>query len=107
MARVVIVLACFASQHAEGQCLVPAVRAGCHNARNAMGGLDIAALPPRFEDPVIRDRWIRVHDLVAKGEMPPKGVPFSATQCMAMLDPLRRAIHPGPMSPETYARPAE
>lgn len=78
---------------AAGQTLVPTVCAGCHNAQNAMGGLDLAALPPRFEDRSVRDRWIRVYDRVAKGEMPPKGVPFSAAQRAAMLDPLRRAIH--------------
>ncbi|MBM3726584.1 MAG: DUF1588 domain-containing protein [Acidobacteria bacterium] len=93
MTRAVVVLACFVSQHADGQSLVPAVCGGCHNARNAMGGLDLAMLPGRFDDRAIRDRWIRVHDRVAKGEMPPKGVPFSEAQRTAMLEPLRRAIH--------------
>lgn len=88
-----ILLALFASQQAGGQSLVPAVCAGCHNAQNAMGGLDLAALPPRFEDRAIRERWIRVHDRVSKGEMPPKAVAFSAKQRSAMLAPLRRAIH--------------
>lgn len=78
---------------AAGQALLPTVCAGCHNARNAMGGLDLAALPPRFDDRSLRERWIRVHDRVAKGEMPPKGVPFSAAQRAAMLEPMRRAIH--------------
>jgi hypothetical protein len=78
---------------AAGQALLPTVCAGCHNARNAMGGLDLAALPPRFDDRSVRERWIRVHDRVAKGEMPPKGVPFSTAQRAAMLEPLRRAIH--------------
>lgn len=76
-----------------GQAFRPTVCAGCHNAQNAMGGLDLAALPQRFEDRSVRDRWIRVYDRVAKREMPPKGVPFSAAQRAEMLDPLRRAIH--------------
>ncbi len=78
---------------ANGQALAPAVCSGCHNAQNAIGGLDLAALPRRFDDRSVRERWIRVHDRVANGEMPPKGVPFSAAQRTAMLDPLRRAIH--------------
>ena len=78
---------------AAGQAFLPAVCVGCHNAHSAMGGSDLAALPPRFDDRSVRDRWIRVYDRVAKGEMPPKGVPFSAAQRAAMLDPLRRAIH--------------
>ncbi len=81
-----------ASLQANGQNLAPEVCSGCHNARNAMGGLDLAALPQRFDDRGIRDRWIRVHDRVAKGEMPPKGVPFAAGQRKAMLSRLKQAI---------------
>ena len=87
------ILLILAALPAAGQALVPAVCAGCHNSLNAMGGLDLAALPRRFEDRSVRERWIRVYDRVAKGEMPPKGVPFGAAQRAAMLDPLRRAIY--------------
>ena len=87
------ILLILAALPAAGQALVPAVCAGCHNSLNAMGGLDLAALPRRFEDRSVRERWIRVYDRVAKGEMPPKGVAFSAAQRAAMLDPLRRAIY--------------
>ena len=93
IARTTILLAFFASPRANGQDLAPAVCSGCHNARNAMGGLDLAALPPRFDDRSLRDRWIRVHDRVAKGEMPPKGVPFPAAQRSSMLSRLKHAIH--------------
>ena len=78
---------------APGQPLVPALCHGCHNAQNAQGGLDLAALPVRFADRAIRDRWIRLHDRVAKGEMPPPGVPFSPAQRAALLAPLRRQLH--------------
>ena len=87
------ILLILAALPAAGQALVPAVCAGCHNSLNAMGGLDLAALPRRFEDRSVRERWIRVYDRVVKGEMPPKGVAFSAAQRAAMLDPLRRAIY--------------
>ncbi len=87
------ILLILAALPAAGQALVPAVCAGCHNSLNAMGGLDLAALPRRFEDRSVRERWISVYDRVAKGEMPPKGVAFSAAQRAAMLDPLRRAIY--------------
>ncbi len=77
----------------HAQPLVPAVCTGCHNAQNAQGGLDLAALPQRFDDPSLRDRWIRVHDRVAIGEMPPKDVPFPDAQRTALLTRLRRSIH--------------
>ena len=77
---------------ARSESLIPSVCSGCHNAQNAMGNLDLAALPPRFEDRTLRDRWIRVHDRVAKGEMPPKGVPFPAAQRAEMLSRLGREI---------------
>ena len=77
----------------HAQSLVPAVCTGCHNAQNAMGGLDLAALPPRFDDQSLRDRWIRVHDRVANREMPPKGVPFPDAQRAALLSRLRQSIH--------------
>ncbi|MBZ2180566.1 MAG: DUF1592 domain-containing protein [Acidobacteria bacterium] len=78
---------------APAQPLVPALCHGCHNAQNAQGGLDLAALPAHFADRAIRDRWIRLHDRVAKSEMPPPGVPFSTAQRAAMLAPLARLLH--------------
>jgi hypothetical protein len=77
----------------QGQELVPAVCMGCHRARNPMGGLDLGSLPASFAERGIRERWIRIYDRVAKGEMPPPGVPFPAGQRTAVLRRWKQAIH--------------
>ena len=45
----------------------------CHDKDAHSGGLDLTALTFDLQDRSIRDQWIRVHDRVEKGEMPPKG----------------------------------
>ncbi len=52
----------------------------CHDKDAHSGGLELMALPFDLQDRSIRDQWIRVHDRVEKGEMPPKGSGISATQ---------------------------
>jgi hypothetical protein len=44
----------------------------CHDRGTAKGGLDLSKLPQDLQDRSLRDRWIRIHDRVEKGEMPPK-----------------------------------
>jgi len=66
---------------------------GCHNAKNAMGGLDLTTLPFNLADRSNRERWIRIHDRIEKREMPPKGVALSSADRAAMLNPLAAAIH--------------
>ena len=43
----------------------------CHDDLMREGGLDLTALSWQPEDPANRERWIRIHDRVRKGEMPP------------------------------------
>lgn len=45
--------------------------AGCHSGPSAKAGLDFAALSFDLANKSVRDRWIRIHDRVEKGEMPP------------------------------------
>lgn len=44
----------------------------CHNASDKAGGLDVEALIWGLESAESRDRWIRIHDRVVRGEMPPE-----------------------------------
>lgn len=44
----------------------------CHDSSVKKGGLDLEALPPRFESPELFLLWERAHDRIAAGEMPPK-----------------------------------
>jgi hypothetical protein len=44
----------------------------CHDADEKKGGLDLTALPTDFSKPENFTRWVKVHDLIASGDMPPK-----------------------------------
>jgi Protein of unknown function (DUF1587)/Planctomycete cytochrome C len=44
----------------------------CHDAAEQKGGLDFGALSPDLADPVAFARWVKVHDRIESGEMPPK-----------------------------------
>lgn len=43
----------------------------CHNSDSAEGGLDVTALPTDLSQQAALATWIRIHDRVAGGEMPP------------------------------------
>ena len=47
----------------------------CHDAATSKGGLSLEGLAPRFDDRSTLERWVRVHDRVAHGEMPPADKP--------------------------------
>ena len=46
--------------------------ADCHDDTTTKGGLDLFALDWNLNDPHIVSRWVKVHDQIASGEMPPK-----------------------------------
>ena len=50
----------------------------CHNKTNASGGLNLASAAFRPADPRNFDFWVKAHDRVAAGEMPPKNFPQPA-----------------------------
>lgn len=43
----------------------------CHDELDPKGGLDFYSLEWNLEDPHLTERWVKVHDVVAAGEMPP------------------------------------
>ena len=47
----------------------------CHDAEMKKGGLDLTALEPYFAAGKAFSTWVKVHDAIAKGEMPPKKKP--------------------------------
>jgi mono/diheme cytochrome c family protein len=49
--------------------------AECHNAKNAKGDLDLAALDPDMKATTSGARWAMVVEKLANGEMPPKSKP--------------------------------
>jgi mono/diheme cytochrome c family protein len=44
----------------------------CHDSTTKKGGLDLETLPAQFDTRELFDKWARVHDRIAAGEMPPK-----------------------------------
>jgi hypothetical protein len=66
---------------------------GCHSGRAAKAGLDFPSLGFDLGNRVTRDRWVRVHDRIEKGEMPPKGVELSAADRIAMLRQLEPLLY--------------
>src|SRR5687767_5850493 len=44
----------------------------CHDADSHKGNLDLTALKPDFTDAETFARWVKVHDRIQSGEMPPK-----------------------------------
>ena len=49
--------------------------AGCHNGTAKSGGLDLTAYAFEPSTPANFAEWVKVHDRLRAGEMPPKGIP--------------------------------
>src|SRR4051812_12670523 len=47
----------------------------CHDSETHKGGLDLTTLQKDFANPDTFARWVKVHDQMASGEMPPKKKP--------------------------------
>lgn len=47
----------------------------CHDSRTKKGNLDLTALKPDYADAQSFATWVKVHDRVRDGEMPPKAMP--------------------------------
>lgn len=46
--------------------------ADCHDDLDPKGGLDLFSLEWNLDDAHLTERWVKVHDVLAAGEMPPK-----------------------------------
>ena len=65
----------------------------CHDAQTKKGNLDLTALPADFADAENFARWVKVHDRLEFGEMPPKKKSRpSAKETAATLKTLREAL---------------
>jgi len=63
---------------------------GCHNAENKKGRLDLTGLAFDANDPANLAVWVKVHDRVTAGEMPPRG--------RARPDPARQEAFAGDLA---------
>jgi len=64
----------------------------CHNASDMAGGLDIDALDWAIELRENRERWIRVHDRVVRGEMPPESA-LKDAEIAPIAETLKKTLH--------------
>ena len=62
----------------------------CHDADSKSGGLDLTALPFQPADPENVAQWVKVHDRIGAGEMPPKNKPRPAAGDVAAA---AKALH--------------
>ncbi len=64
--------------------------ADCHSGESVSGGFDLAKLGDDFGDYRTFERWTRIHDRIARGEMPPPAdaIPPPETDRRAFLDTL-------------------
>jgi len=66
----------------------------CHDSDTKKGGLDLTALPFDLATSKTFDRWVKVHDRVRDGEMPPKKVKLrpDAAAVNAFLETIARPM---------------
>ena len=65
----------------------------CHNKEALEGELDLTSLSFDLTDRAVRERWVRIHDRIEKGEMPPKAEDLPKDSRAALLKSLKGAIH--------------
>lgn len=96
MNRALIILCVLPISAVQSQTVPPQIEQSCiecHDKETTKGGLDLTALPFDLADHATRERWIRIHDRVEKGEMPPKAEDLSAEQRTALVKLLAASIH--------------
>jgi hypothetical protein len=65
----------------------------CHNQENTEGGLDLTALSFDLTNRAVRERWVRIHDRVENGEMPPQADDLPEDSRTSLVKSLQGEIH--------------
>lgn len=110
----------FASRLIVGLCIIPVLPAAasavppqkffethctsCHDSGTKAGGLDLTVLKFDPDDPENAARWVKVHDRIAAGEMPPKR---KARPPAADVAAVIKALHDGLVAAERKATAAD
>ena len=79
--------------NAETPPLISEKCVGCHDNATAEGGLNITTLKFDLTDRALRDRWVRIHDRIEQGEMPPNANDLPKEQRAALVKSLRKVLH--------------
>jgi mono/diheme cytochrome c family protein len=65
----------------------------CHSAAESSGGLNLESLSRRLDDAATLHKWVRVHDRIDAGEMPPpEADPLNPAERSRLLQPLARSL---------------
>ena len=65
----------------------------CHDDQAKQGGLDLSSLPFDAANRETFDRWVKIHDRIAAGQMPPRDRPRPpAAETTAVVTSLRTAL---------------
>src|SRR5688500_10801734 len=95
-AAFVLIAGCFAASARaaeETRAFFAANCSDCHDADTKSGGLDLAALAPAADSAENFARWVKIHDRVESGEMPPKKEPRPpAAEKASFLKSLKRSL---------------
>lgn len=66
---------------------------GCHDKETSEGGLDLSALSFDLNNRPVRERWVRIHDRIEKGEMPPQADDLPGDSRTSLVKSLQGEIH--------------
>jgi mono/diheme cytochrome c family protein len=66
---------------------------GCHDKETSEGGLDLTALSFDLNNRAVRERWVRIHDRIEKGEMPPQADDLPQDSRTSLVKSLQGEIH--------------
>ena len=76
----------------ETSALLKQTCSGCHDQKSSVGGLDLTALSFDLSNRSVRDRWVRIHDRIEKGEMPPQSDDLPKDSRAALVKSLQKEI---------------
>ena len=65
----------------------------CHDSEDPKGGLDLVKLSRAVQDPSLHERWVRIHDRIKAGEMPPKREDLPDSERAVLAAILAKALH--------------
>ncbi|MAT16033.1 MAG: hypothetical protein CMJ46_12275 [Planctomyces sp.] len=65
----------------------------CHNSDFAEGGLDLSALKIDLDQQPVLEQWIRIHDRIQQGEMPPDREDLPANDRDNLVSSLAKSLH--------------
>ena len=66
---------------------------GCHDKETREGGLDLTALSFDLNNRAVRERWVRIHDRIENGEMPPQADDLSKESRASLVKSLQEVIY--------------